>query len=336
MFVVFDLDGTIANVDHRTHYVRNGNRQWGKFFAECVNDTPYQDVIDILRFLVSNGARVEIWSGRSAEVEWETVDWLDRYIGVIPLPDGREISASKLLKHMRPVNDYTPDTELKRRWLHACDQRPDFVFDDRRSVVDMWREEGLTCGQVRDWSEEEDEKLIQPHKSTVEEEMPLLTILVGAVASGKSHYAMQIFHSNEVVSSDEIRIHLCGLIEDQSRNQDVFKVIHRLVRTRLMCGLPVVVDATNMRAKDRKALVAIHDDVFKDQDYLPRVRYIVFERPLEDKLRDGGWRLGVRYKNKQGIEKNLVEHYHDRWLTCRDQALKGDGIDHVIVKHFQS
>jgi len=33
-------------------------------------------------------------------------------------------------------------------WLDECDMKPDLVFDDRASVVTMWRENGIACAQV--------------------------------------------------------------------------------------------------------------------------------------------------------------------------------------------
>jgi hypothetical protein len=50
---------------------------------------------------------------------------------------------------MRPAGDFTPDEELKRRWISEYDLSQVLcIFDDRQKVVDMWRELGLTCFQV--------------------------------------------------------------------------------------------------------------------------------------------------------------------------------------------
>ena len=55
---------------------------------------------------------------------------------------------------LREDGDNTPDQELKRAWLHAYGkERILFTVDDRQKVVDMWREEGLTCLQCADWKE---------------------------------------------------------------------------------------------------------------------------------------------------------------------------------------
>jgi len=49
---------------------------------------------------------------------------------------------------MRKEGDMTPDTQLKKSWLDACPQKPIMCFDDRDSVVAMWRANGIPCLQV--------------------------------------------------------------------------------------------------------------------------------------------------------------------------------------------
>lgn len=138
MFVVFDLDGTIADTSHRSKYLDGtmGKKDWRGFYAACVNDAAHTHVLRVLFALESSGCRVEIWSGRSKEVEAETIQWLaDHGLGHIPIK-------------MREDGDYTPDDVLKRDWLLQTTPRPDLIFDDRKKVVDMWRAEGVPCFQV--------------------------------------------------------------------------------------------------------------------------------------------------------------------------------------------
>ena len=49
---------------------------------------------------------------------------------------------------MRPSGDYQSDVYLKRFWLSQLDKNPTLVFDDRDSVVQMWRDNGIVCCQV--------------------------------------------------------------------------------------------------------------------------------------------------------------------------------------------
>lgn len=138
MFVVFDLDGTLALNEHRQHFVQRevGKKDWGSFFAACDRDQPYWQVIRVLEVLSATGNRVEIWSGRSAEVIDKTRHWLGKHgLGHIPF-------------RCRPEGDHTPDHELKKAWLDECSMKPDIVFDDRSSVVAMWRANDIACFQV--------------------------------------------------------------------------------------------------------------------------------------------------------------------------------------------
>lgn len=79
-----------------------------------------------------------------------------------------------------------------------------------------------------------------------------LVLLVGASGSGKSSFAARHFRPTEVISSDYCR----GLVSDdetdQSATADAFDVLQTIVEKRLKRGRLTVVDATNVRAEDRK------------------------------------------------------------------------------------
>lgn len=135
--IISDLDGTIALIQHRRHFVENGNKQWDEFHAACVDDVPNLPVITLLQTMAEEGYIINIFSGRSDAVRNETEFWL--YENSVPY--------DSLL--MRTSGDYTPDTDLKRSWIND-DLRKQvlFVLDDRNRLVRMWREEGFTCLQV--------------------------------------------------------------------------------------------------------------------------------------------------------------------------------------------
>lgn len=168
--VIFDLDGTLALIDHRLHHVQrqpydcpdckmvkpgepfdckrcqNTRRlvkqpsatDWRLFYAACDNDTPNEWVIELTR-LYSEHYNVVILSGRSEEVFSKTVQWLDDH----------RVHYDTLL--MRPQQDTSPDGELKSRWLEELGLAPErvaAVFDDRDKMVKMWREKGYRCAQV--------------------------------------------------------------------------------------------------------------------------------------------------------------------------------------------
>jgi len=138
--IIFDLDGTLALIEHRRHFVEAGKRQWKEFFAACVDDKPNVPVIRIYQSMLTCGFPFQhkIFSGRSDEVRKETEEWLDKHVGLY-----HELK-------MRREGDYTPDEELKRAWALPILNRIYCVFDDRDKVVKMWRDLGVTCLQVAD------------------------------------------------------------------------------------------------------------------------------------------------------------------------------------------
>jgi hypothetical protein len=78
--VIADLDGTIALIEHRRHWLDAGqhpeltsDERWRKFFAECVDDQPNTPVIKTLQALDDAYYEIHIFSGRSDEVHRETV-----------------------------------------------------------------------------------------------------------------------------------------------------------------------------------------------------------------------------------------------------------------------
>lgn len=136
---IFDLDGTLALIEHRKHFIEGDRKDWVAFYRACLDDQPNAPVIRILMALVRS-SEVWIFSGRSDEVRTQTERWLDSH----------RISYDWL--NMRREGDYTPDDELKRSWYRQMliedQKRLVAVFDDRDKVVKMWRDEGVPCFQV--------------------------------------------------------------------------------------------------------------------------------------------------------------------------------------------
>lgn len=150
--VVIDLDGTLANLDHRLPFVKQEKPDWDAFYAACTHDTINAWCYHLIRALVGNGNAVKIVSARSKQVEDKTKAWLKaQYI-----PEAVELIM------LREEGDYTPDDDLKMKWLSQQNKAEIlFVVDDRQRVVDMWRKEGLVCLQCYAWSEWKPKKVSQ-------------------------------------------------------------------------------------------------------------------------------------------------------------------------------
>lgn len=312
-FYIFDLDGTLANVEHRRHFIDRND--WDGFFEACDQDLPFTHTINLMRDLLQAGHRVEIWSGRSAQVEQKTRAWLLDH-GVDP----------RALTRMRPVGDYQPDEKLKRAWLHeelAQGNRPDIIYDDRQKVVDMWRKEGMECYQVNAGDFDSPTR-VNPNFLYTKGGVPLFTILIGPAGAGKTTLARAKFDPQTVISADQVRKFLTGSHACQDRNKDVWTAIGVVVRARLSVGLPTVLDATNIRRADRVRMVG-----WAAQDQ--RVAYLVIERPVDDIERTAGERLDVFRHMRDGSRVNLVRRMDQVFQSNLKDILKGDGLPNVDV-----
>lgn len=140
--IMVDLDGTLANLNHRLHYVRGeGKKDWGSFFRECGKDGLYECVAGIVRLEHSSGTEIVYCSGRDEEqCRNLTHDWLQ----------GHGFIAPTLV--MRPKLNYKADN-ITKIMLYKYEIEPfydvKYVLDDRNQVVEAWRKIGLVCMQVR-------------------------------------------------------------------------------------------------------------------------------------------------------------------------------------------
>jgi len=55
---------------------------------------------------------------------------------------------------MRAQDHHAPDRQLKLEMADDYKGRISFIVEDRQSVVDMWRENGLNVLQCDKWDEE--------------------------------------------------------------------------------------------------------------------------------------------------------------------------------------
>ncbi len=137
--VIFDLDGTLCDIEHRRHLVEGAEKpDWRAFYDACHLDAPKPDIIALTWIFHAAGHQVVILSGREDSVHDKTLAWLA----------DNGVYFDHIM--MRPTGNYEPDQELKRRMLaaiRASGGQPWLVVDDRDKVVAMWRAEGLTCLQ---------------------------------------------------------------------------------------------------------------------------------------------------------------------------------------------
>ncbi len=319
--IIFDIDGTLADCSHRVHHVKNGKKDWDKFFAAMDKDTPVPGVVWLAEVIgcaeysatynmtIGDKFGIFIVSARPDNYRSVTEEWLRVNC---PILLG---SSTELL--MREEGDHRPDTEVKRDILKNIQGQGydvKLVIDDRPSVLQMWKDEGIPVLQVPNPAWEVSK--FEPGK---------LVLMIGPSGAGKTTYTKRQVREGEwldqdVISSDDIRMQLNGNITDQSKNGQVFAILYALVKARIENGLNVVVDATNLRNRDRRT---IRDLVSSDTP----ITYIVIDRLLEHKIADGGWRNEVIIG-----DQTLIEKHHQIFKSNLKAILAGDSDPRITVR----
>lgn len=137
--VVVDIDGTVADCKHRQHHVRKDPKDWKAFFSEMGSDSPRDEVFAEAESLAEDEEAVIVFvTARPEDYRGITERWLQ----------DNNMPYTHML--MRRSGDKRPDTEVKQDILNTYLKQYNIVqvFDDRPSVIQMWRDNGLEVTDV--------------------------------------------------------------------------------------------------------------------------------------------------------------------------------------------
>jgi FMN phosphatase YigB (HAD superfamily) len=152
-FVVFDIDGTLMNCDHRVHLAKA--REWDSFHEGMTDDVPYLDMCKLAQKLDAAGCVILCVTGRNERYRTNTHRQLLE----------NEVPCETLI--MRPNDDFTRDGELKVRLIEEYFSAFDesfggatlkqqildsvlIVLEDRDYCVTALRDYGFTVLQPRE------------------------------------------------------------------------------------------------------------------------------------------------------------------------------------------
>ena len=150
--VIFDIDGTLADIEHRRHFVTGKKKDFDAFNAAMINDTPNQPIVELLWMCEAAERQIIFCTGRMEQFREVTRNFLldIHYLGSTSLLGTKRWHSLM----MRPDNRrHDPDKDIKQDMLNEILKTVDksnilFAVDDRQRVVDMWRANGITCLQV--------------------------------------------------------------------------------------------------------------------------------------------------------------------------------------------
>lgn len=142
--VIVDLDGTLSDGTHRLHLLPTKDlhltESWSEFNGAAIGDSPIQNTIDVVNALWKAGMLVIILTGRSDEVETDTMIWLDRH----------RVKYDYMI--MRRASDNRKDTVIKEEVLRAIGMKHIVcAFDDSPNVIKHFRSLGITTYQVTEY-----------------------------------------------------------------------------------------------------------------------------------------------------------------------------------------
>lgn len=146
--VVFDIDGTLADANHRIHHVKpepGQKKNWPAFFEAAKDDPPATHVVAVLQLYVKAGYLVMLCTGRPAKFRNDTLRWLAKQ-GIPELP---------LI--MRLTNDNSKDFISKpialKEYLTSIGssfEEIEAIYEDKLTVSKAWVELGIPvflCGK---------------------------------------------------------------------------------------------------------------------------------------------------------------------------------------------
>lgn len=118
---VFDIDGVLADVRHRLHFVEQRPKDWAGFFAAADADELYHEGARLLRELAADHD-IRYLTGRPERLRSLTTNWLAHHglptAGLAMRPD-RDRRPARMFKH-----------DLLLRWLAEGTQIAVLVDDD--------------------------------------------------------------------------------------------------------------------------------------------------------------------------------------------------------------
>jgi hypothetical protein len=133
--VLFDIDQTLADNDHRLHYMGRDEVDWDEFEDQCIYDLPIWPSIMCAQAWKMMGKQIWVWSGRTERVRSQTEVWL-RNNGV---------PFEQLLLRTKERVEKEPTELTKLRWLEDGPVPKDRVicaYDDDARVTRVLTERG--------------------------------------------------------------------------------------------------------------------------------------------------------------------------------------------------
>jgi phosphoglycolate phosphatase-like HAD superfamily hydrolase len=138
---IFDVDGTLANVEPYRHHVTGENRNFEAFHAESIDALPHSHVVNMAREALLEGHDILVVTARMEKWRQQTSMWIAIH----------DIPADALF--MRANYDNRKDYLVKKDILDMIQERWTVVHavDDNPEVIALWKENGIPTTIIDGW-----------------------------------------------------------------------------------------------------------------------------------------------------------------------------------------
>lgn len=139
---IYDVDGTLANVDPYLHFVRGSNRDYDAFHGASIDALPNVEVVEMLNNSVSDGHSILVVTSRKEKYRGLTSMWLAK----------NNIRSHGLF--MRADDDNRPDYEVKKDILDNISKLWDVTYavDDNPNVIKLWEDHSIPTKKIGTWN----------------------------------------------------------------------------------------------------------------------------------------------------------------------------------------
>lgn len=143
--IIADIDGCCLDPNERIHHFLNDDI--ATYHANWHVDTPIAQGVAMYRMLINNPEYQLVFvTGRQEAAREYTLTQLQVHVD-------SSITSSQLLMRPNHISGKDiHDTDMKPILINEAGYKLEdifMVFEDRNSVVDMWRQRGITCYQTQ-------------------------------------------------------------------------------------------------------------------------------------------------------------------------------------------
>ena len=134
IYCFIDLEGTLANTDHRQTLLQA--KEYDAYEQAAPDDEPNEDVADLIDLLHMNNRQVIILTTRKEKYRAQTEAWLMKH----------KIAAQALV--MRQEDEWAPEAQMKAARIKLFaetdgeEEELGFILDDNLQVCELLKMEG--------------------------------------------------------------------------------------------------------------------------------------------------------------------------------------------------